>query len=519
MAPHAAAGNSASTAFTNVSNNTHPQWWKDPGLRKLNILLLSSFLGSIANGYDVSLISGLEAIPRWFRDFTGLNDANTLGLVIAAYTFAGLVSFLPAVWVVDKFGRRWGIIIGNAGIISAVLGQCFCTTAVQFLGTRLVLGFFSIFNSIGSTALLAELAHPRQRAIVGALYNTFFFVGSITAAWTSFGTHNLNSDWSWRTPVITQLFWTSVQVIFVLFVPESPRWLVRNKRPSEARQILTKYHANGIEDDELVVLEFSEICTSIELTQDKPVGWMSLLATPGNRKRVIICIALGLSTQWVGNAIISYYFAPVLETVGITSATQQQGINGGLQVYNWILAITGALLAERAGRRRLFLVSTCTMLLFMILVLTCSAVFANTGSHAAGTAVIVFLFLFLGGYVIGLTPIPLLYINEIWPTDLRAKGASVYWFSSTAALCFNQYVNPIALREIQWRYYFMYIGVLIAVIAFIFFYVPETKGRSLEEVAGIFDGKYADAFSHPILVASTKGEEDGPRVSAVEAVA
>ncbi len=74
-------------ALASVPNNTHPQWWRDPGLRKLNILLLSSFLGSIANGYDVSLISGLEAIPRWFDDLGGLDNTNTFGLLIAAYSF------------------------------------------------------------------------------------------------------------------------------------------------------------------------------------------------------------------------------------------------------------------------------------------------------------------------------------------------------------------------------------------------------------------------------------------------
>ncbi|KAL6898542.1 general substrate transporter [Trichoderma evansii] len=516
MAPPTSAAPRSDFGLTKFSNNAHPTWWKDPGLRRLNILLLSSFLGSIANGYDVSLISGLEAIPQWFNDIGGLENANTLGLLIAAYAFGGIICFFPAPWVVDNFGRRWGIILGDVGIIAAVVGQCFCKTAVQFLGTRILLGFFSLFNSIGSTALLSELAHPRQRAVVGALFNTFFFVGAITAAWTSFGTHNLNTSWAWRTPVITQLFWTTVQLVFVLFTPESPRWLVNNQRPDEAKRILTKYHANGYEDDELVKAEFAEICASIGLAQSTKITWASLFATAGNRKRVFICLGLGLATQWVGNGIISYYFAPVLETVGITNPTQQQGINGGLQIYNWILSIAGALLAERAGRRRLFIVSSCTMLLCMILVLACSAVFANTGSHAAGTAVIVFLFLFLGGYVIGFTPIPILYINEIWPTELRAKGGSVYWFAQTLAVFFNQYVNPIALRQIGWRYYFVYVGVLVAVIGFVYFFVPETKGSSLEEVAGIFDKQYAKAVSRPQVEARIKEEE--AEISTVEQV-
>ena len=76
--------------------------------------------------------------------------------------------------LMDKFGRRLAIIRGNVGIIAAVLGQSFCKTAIQFLGTRLVLGFFCLFNSISSTVLLAELAHSEHRAVSSALLNKRF---------------------------------------------------------------------------------------------------------------------------------------------------------------------------------------------------------------------------------------------------------------------------------------------------------------------------------------------------------
>lgn len=85
----------------------------------------------------------------------------------------------------------------------------------------------------------------------------------------------------------------------------------------------------------------------------------------------------------------------------------------------------------------------------MTLVLACSAIFANTVNPASGTAVVLFLFLFLKAAVVGFTPIPILYIDDIWPTDLQAKGGSVCWFLQTLAVCFNQYLNPISLLELQ----------------------------------------------------------------------
>ncbi|KAJ4292011.1 hypothetical protein N0V90_009910 [Kalmusia sp. IMI 367209] len=278
------------------------------------------------------------------------------------------------------------------------------------------------------------------------------------------------------------------QLPLVLVCPESPRWLVAHGKVEQARIILATYHANGRTDDELVLTELSNM--SLESPSEaggRDVGWLALCSTPGNRKRLALSVAIGISTQWVGNGIVTFYLAPVLRTIGVTSSFRQQGINGGLQIYNWFLACGAALLAEKVGRRRLFLTSAGTMLVFMSMVTVCSAVYSTFQSIAAGYAVIVFLFLFLGGYVIGLTPIPILYVNEIWPSHLRAKGTSVFWVSQAVATCFNQY-------RIMWKYYLVYVGVLVAVIIFMFFYVPETKGLSLEEISSIFDGQHTDGI-------------------------
>ena len=471
-----------------LANNTHPKWWKDPGMKKLNFLLLSSYIGAITNGYISSLISNLIANPRYFQDIQGLSHPKLLGLVTAAQSMGCIAAFFPAPWLSDKYGRRVGIIFGNIGMIAGFTGQIFCTRFDQFLGMRILVGFSSISNTISSSALLVELAHPRQRAVAGALFNTCYFIGSITAAWASYGALRIPGSWSWKLPVAIQLFWSLAQLSLIMFCPESPRWLVRHGQQEKAKSIMIRYHANGLAGDELVSSEFARMCASTAAeAQHNTTGWLALLATPGNRKRLVLSVVIAVATQWVGNGIISFYLAPVLRTVGITNSLHQQGINGGLQVYVWLLACAAALLCEKAGRRRLFLTSTSLMLVFMVLITICSALYSTTGSASAGYAVIVFLFLFFGGYVIGLTPIPILYVNEIWPSHLRTKGTSVFWVSQAVSITFNQFVNPVAIDKIAWKYYLVYIGVLVAVINFIFFYVPETKGLSLEQISSIFD--------------------------------
>ena len=287
-----------------LPNNTHQNWLLDPSLRKLNFLLLSCYLGAIANGYTSSLISNLITNPRWPRDIHGLSNTKLLGLVTAAHSLGSIAAFFPAPWLADRYGRRAGIVLGNVGMIAGFTGQVFCSTFAQFLGMRLVVGFAAIINTISSAALLVELAHPRQRAVAGALFNTFFFVGSITAAWASYGALSIQSSWSWKVPVAVQLVWAVAQMGLVMFCPESPRWLVTKGKLVQAKRILVRYHANGHDEDALVVKEFESMCASADMeARSNSTSWLALCATPGNRKRLVLSVVIGVATQWVRSSM------------------------------------------------------------------------------------------------------------------------------------------------------------------------------------------------------------------------
>lgn len=295
------------------------------------------------------------------------------------------------------------------------------------------------------------------------------------------------------------VFFPIVQLIGLLtIVPESPRYLVAKGREDEALAVLVRLHANGREDDELVQYEFSEICEAIRREQaaSKSSSWGDFVATKGNRHRLLICVLVGIFIQWAGNGVVSYYLAPILESVGVADPVQQGSINLGLQVWNAILAVAGAFAAERYGRRPLWLTSATGMLASFIVVTALSAVYAEQGNKAAGRAVIAMLFVFFGFYDIAFTPLSLAYPTEILPFRLRSRGLSLTLLTIFASGFFNQYVNPIGLERIQWRFYFVYVACLAAMIVIIYFVFPETKGRSLEEIAVIFDGERAETEAH-----------------------
>jgi MFS family permease len=199
---------------------------------------------------------------------------------------------------------------------------------------------------------------------------------------------------------------------------------------------------------------------------------MSFFETKGNRHRLLICILVGFMIQWAGNGIVSYYLAPILESVGVTSVVSQAAINVGLQVWNALLAASGAIAASHYGRRPLWMISACGMLGSFTVITALSAVFAEKHIAAAGSAVVAFLFIFFGFYDIAFTPLSVAYPVEILPFHLRSKGLSINLTVVFGAGFFNQYVNPVALGAIKWKFYFVYIGTLTAMIFVIYFVSP-----------------------------------------------
>ena len=145
--------------------------------------------------------------------------------------------------------------------------------------------------------------------------------------------------------------------------------------------------------------------------------WQS--QTPGNRKRLAIAVSLGAFAQWNGIGVVSYYLTLVLDSVGITDPFMQTLINGLLQIFNFIAAVSAAFMVDSLGRRTLFIWSGIGMLVSYIVWTACSAINSQTGSHAAGIVVIVCLFTFFFHYDIAYTPLLMSYPTEIFPFSLR----------------------------------------------------------------------------------------------------
>ncbi|PSK55281.1 High-affinity glucose transporter [Elsinoe australis] len=466
-------------------------WYKDPGMRRNYIVLMFVVLTSATNGYDGSMVNGLQALDVW-QEYFNHPSGSLLGLFSCIMAVGSLCALPVTPYIADGLGRRMGILIGCIIMMVGVVLQSISINFRMFVAARFFLGFGVSIAHGASPLLITELTHPQHRATFTTIYNTTWYVGSIISAWLTFGTNHIGNNWAWRVPSIVQAAPSIIQVFFIWFCPESPRFYLRKGQEEKALSILAKVHANGNTEDEVVQLEMKEIKETIEIEKEfEANGWAELWRTPGNRHRLIILLTAGLFSQWSGNGLVSYYINIVLTDVGVEDANMRLIINGVLQICNCIVAVSQSFFVDKIGRRTLFLISTAGMLGTFVVWTICSSVYSKSGNEGAGRAVIVMIFIYYVFYNLAWSGLLVGYCVEILPYNIRAKGMTMVFLMVNVALFFNQYVNPIALQNIKWRYYIVYCCWLAVELAVVWKYYIETKNTPLEEIAKHFDGEAA----------------------------
>lgn len=237
----------------------------------------------------------------------------------------------------------------------------------------------------------------------------------------------------------------------------------------------------------------NEIQAAIQMEKEakNSYTYLDMWKTKGNRHRLFISVTVGVYAQINGVAVVSYYLTLVLEVTGISSVTDQTLINVCLQIWNLIFAVLGAVVVDRIGRRPLFLTSCIGMLISCVLITALSGSFVNTGNAQTGIAVIPFLFFYYAFYDIAFTPLIIACPAEIWNYTFRARGMAVVQLSSSIAVAFNIFVSSIALTAIGWKYYLVFVVLLIFITLTCYFFYPETRGHDLEHMVEVFDGKEA----------------------------
>lgn len=483
-------------------------WYKVGHLRYLNFCLFIITITSTNNGYDGSMLNGLQSIDAWHSKM-GNPTGHILGALSNGTIFGGLLAIPIAAYVSDRFGRWWSIMVGEIITVIGAILQGLATNYAFFLIARMFLGFGSMVAVVSSPTLISELAYPTHRMNMTTFYNTNWYLGAVIAAWVTYGTQDVHGDWAWRIPSYMQAALPLIQVLLLWMVPESPRYLISKGKIAEAELILTRYHVGGSthpEDVNLVKFEMREIERAIEVEKlQNKTKYSDFFRRKTYRKRLFITMFVPTVMQLSGNGLVSYYLSKVLTTIGITESKKQLEINGCLMIYNMVIAMAVAAVVNRFRRRTLFLFSTGSMCVTYVLWTALSAVNEQKDfkDHSYANGVLAMIFLYYAAYNIGVNGLPFLYITEILPYSHRAKGINIMQLVQQVVLVYNGFVNPIAMDAISWKYYIVYCVVNFCECVIIYFTFPETSGYTLEEVAKVF-GDDPDTEIHVLATPTGK---------------
>jgi len=270
-----------------------------------------------------------------------------------------------------------------------ILGGFICAFSNGFnmlLAGRFLLGFGNSLAQMCSPMLLTELCHPQHRGPVTAIYNCLWNAGALLENALGWGTAQISGDWSWRTIALVQVVPSVIQVVFIYWIPESPRWLVAKDRGDEALAVLAKHHAGGDENNATVQFEYREIRDTIRRETDAATssGYLDFFRTKGNRWRLAIVISLGVISQYSGNALLSNYINAIYLNAGITSQNQKLALSVGNTALNLIVTIWAATTVDKFGRRPLFLTGIGGMVVSFVCWTITGAVYENSGTTNAG---------------------------------------------------------------------------------------------------------------------------------------
>jgi len=430
-------------------------------------------VGGLLFGYDTAVVAGaigfIEKLYNLSPTMKGwIASCALIGCVIGAM-FAGTLS--------DKVGRKKMLIL--SGILFAVssIGIAIPLSMSWFVFFRLIGGIGIGVASMLAPMYIAEIAPADIRGrlvsvnqlgiVTGILL--IYFVNASIAGWHD-EAWNISTGWRWMfgSGVIPSIIF----LIMLFFVPESPRWLASKERWHEAEDILTKVNGKQKAQQEL---------SEIKETLNIEVGTFSEIFKPGIRKALLIGVVLCIFSQVTGINAIMYYAPEIFKSTGDAtgSALMQTVLVGVINVLFTLVAIK---YVDNWGRRALLLAGTAGMAI-------CLAIIGGAFHFdmAKGYLVLIAILAYIAFFAISLGPLAFVVIAEIFSNRNRGKAMSVAIFFLWVSVFAVSQTFPMLLSSIGSAYTF-WIFMTMSVLAFIFVkkLVPETKGKSLEEIEHYF---------------------------------
>ena len=428
--------------------------------------------GGLLFGFDTGVISGAK---QFFREFWELNDKQvewitTAGLIgaIAGAAFSGKAT--------DVLGRR--IVILGAAVIFAVgaLWTGWAGSPASLFAGRLFLGLAIGISSYAVPMYIAEISPAHQRGALVSSFQLLITVGILVSYLSDLGFADESNMESWRPMFLVGVIPAFILLIGMIFLPETPRFLIGKGKEEKGRRILER-----LEKPELIESEIKKMKKEIEIDK-KSASSLAALLKPGIRTALFIGIGIMFIQQFVGINTVIYYSPEIFQNAGFESKVAQIAASVSVGVVNVLFTIVSMIIIDKIGRRKLYFIGL-TGIVIALIALGFTFKLQDSLGDSLKWVTVVLVLVYIIFFAISLGPLGWLIVAEIFPLKERGVGMSIGALSNWL---FNAIVTFTFLSLINWLKpegaFWLYAGIGILGLVWGYYFIPETKGVTLEEI-------------------------------------
>ncbi|XP_061348388.1 probable polyol transporter 6 [Gastrolobium bilobum] len=444
---------------------------------------------SILLGYDIGVMSGAVLFIREDLNITSVQVEILVGCLNVCSLIGSLASGKTSDWI----GRRYTIILAAATFLIGAVLMGLAPSFPFLMAGRVVAGIGVGYSLTIAPVYVAELSPTLTRGFLTSLPEVFINVGILIGYISNYALSGLPKDINWRLMLGLAALPALFVAMGVLAMPESPRWLVVKGRFQEAKQVLIRTSDNKGEAE----LRLAEISEAASITNQDNAGhgqgvWKELLFSPSRPVLRILVAAIGVNffMQASGNDAVVYYSPEVFKEAGIQGEKQLFGVTIIMGITKTCFVFISALFLDRFGRRPMLLLGSSGMAVSLfILGLGCTLLQLSDNKPGWAIALcVVSVCATVSFFSIGLGPITWVYSSEIFPMRLRAQGSSLAisvnrLVSGILSMTFLSISEAITFGGV----FFVLSGVMVVGTFFFYYFLPETKGKSLEEIEALFE--------------------------------
>ena len=427
-------------------------------------------LGGFLFGMDLNIIGSAMVFLKVQFELEPSRVGFTAGSALVGCIFGPLLAMMLG----DRLGRKRCLYLSSLLFAISALGTALPATISQFNLFRIVGGLGVGFASVVAPMFIAEISPADKRGRLVLMYQLAITLGAmlgVITAWILAAT--LPESTSWRWMFGAELVPCAIFVALLPWVPRSPRWLAETGRHDEALGVLTRVNGPHRAAQELVEIKASVAEES---------GTIDELFRPPFRRALVVGVILAFLANWTGWSCVAYYQQIILQQAGFTEPAEAIGASVVAMVANVLLTLISIALVDRWGRRPMWIWGSAAMIVSTLLM----GIIIQANLHPLWAVVGVLLVLI--PHAIALGPLPWLMISELFPTRIRVRAVGIatvcVWVAGYTGAQFFPIFGSY-LEDLGWpgAVYWIFTGICVFSLHFGRKLLPETKGRSLEEIA------------------------------------